>query len=486
MITARASNLDRRIAQYAQPRAHPATAAPPAESPSGPKLVESTANAGLLALCKLEEDARNAATRNDLDFVIANETLRLLRARQIFVFHAAGGDVRMAAISGLQAIDRSAPLVQRITSLVRSMGRRSGLNDIVAFDHRTFGGDGETALNVYPFPALLWVPFLSRERELLGGMLLASEQDWVQEHKNLANRLAATFAHALALLLAEARPQVRFSLRTLAKRKVVLLAAAAAVAALAFPVSMTTLAPFEIVPREPFVVAAPIDGVIRSVLVEPSNEVKTEQALVQFTDTVLRNRLEVAEQEMLVAEARLKKATQLAFEDSRGRQELGLAMAEVKLKTTERNFARALFEQGTIKATRSGVAVYSDKQALLGKPVVVGERIMLIADPTQIEVAIDVSVSDAIALKPGARVKIFLDSDPMNSREAQIVSADYMARVRPGNTLAFRVVAKLVPSATPLPRLGTRGTAQLYGDNVWLGFYLFRRPVSALRQWIGL
>lgn len=485
MIRAQPSGLDHRIARLARPRAQP-VAAPSPSPTTGPRSIENAPNAGLLAFCKIEEDARNASTQQDLEFLIANETPRILRARQIFVFQAAGEGVRIAAISGMQSVDRSAPLVQRMNAVVRDLGRHSGLDQISDLDCRNYDDSDGPSRDTYPFPALLWLPFLKRDQELLGGMLLASEQEWQPEQKNVGRRLAATFAHALALLHADARPRSRFSLGGLANRRVILAASAAAILALALPVSMTTLSPFEIVPREPFVVAAPIDGVIRTVLVDPSGVVKEGQPLVQLTDTVLRNRLDVAEQEMLVAEARLKRATQLAFEESRGRQELGLAMAEVKLKTTERDFARAMLEQGTIKATRSGVAVYSDKQALLGKPVAVGERIMLIGDPNQIEVAIDVSVSDAIALRPGARVKLFLDSDPINSREAKIVSADYMARVRPGNVLAFRVVAQLSPGKAPLPRLGTRGTAQLYGHNVWLGFYLFRRPISALRQWIGL
>lgn len=486
MIRVRATDLNSRIERFARVRKDSAADTEPTPPTNAPRQVENAANAGLVALCKIEEDARKASTREELELLVANETPRLLRARQIFVFQTGGNGVGIAAISGLRQIDRSAPLVNQMVTIVANLSDDTGLEQATAIDCRESDDAQESLLNVYPFPMLLWAPFLSRDQEVLGGMLLASEQEWLPEHHNIASRLAATFAHALSLLLAESRPTKRLSLLALAKRKYLFAAAASAVGALMFPVSMTTLAPFEIAPRDPFVVAAPIDGVIRSVLVDPSGLIKEGQPLVQLTDTVLRNRLEVAEQEMLVAEARLKKSTQLAFEDSRGRQELGLAMAEVKLRATERDFARAMFEQATIKASRSGVAVYSDKQALLGKPVAVGERIMLIADPNQIEVAIDVSVSDAIALNPGARVKIFLDSDPINSREAQIVSADYMARIKPGNALAFRVVAKLLPGGAPLPRLGTRGTAQLYGHKVLLGFYLFRRPISALRQWIGL
>jgi hypothetical protein len=30
-----------------------------------------------------------------------------------------------------------------------------------------------------------------------------------------------------------------------------------------------------------------------------------------------------------------------------------------------------------------------------------------------------------------------------------------------------------------------RGTAQVSGDDVSLGLYIFRRPITALRQWVG-
>ena len=42
---------------------------------------------------------------------------------------------------------------------------------------------------------------------------------------------------------------------------------------------------------------------------------------------------------------------------------------------------------------------------------------MQIADPTHNEMAIDVNVGDAIVLKPGARVRVLLDSDPLFARQ---------------------------------------------------------------------
>ena len=78
------------------------------------------------------------------------------------------------------------------------------------------------------------------------------------------------------------------------------------------------------------------------------------------------------------------------------------------------------------------------------------------------------------------------DSDPLHPREARVVSADYQAKMHEAGTMAFRVVAEADVTADAVPRLGTRGTAQLFGDHVPLAYFVFRRPLTALRQWTGL
>jgi HlyD family secretion protein len=130
--------------------------------------------------------------------------------------------------------------------------------------------------------------------------------------------------------------------------------------------------------------------------------------------------------------------------------------------------------------------VFAGKNELIGRPVAVGERLLEIADPAHVEFRIDVPVADAIILREGARVKVFLDSNPLRSTEATVVRSDYLARVNDGVQLSFRVVARLDGNTGPIPRLGARGTAQIYGDKVALLFYLLRRPYSTIRQWTGL
>ena len=458
-------------------------AKPDAVAPAKP--VEADAAAGLMALLNVESETREARSIEELRHLIANETRKLTRARQIFVVGPARKSPPILTISGLPLVERSSPLVQGLEHAIAGVEKDVGLGGTQEFDLFAYAKDNGDFVRGYPFRTMLWVPLRARHSENLGGMLLAREQAWTRSDILIAKRLAGTYAHAMALLIAEPKLAARLATRVYLARYALIGAGLLALAALAIPVPMTLLAPFEITPEDPVIVAAPIEGVIDDILVEPSDRIVTDQPLVRFTDTALRNRLDVAEREMSVAEARLKQASQLAFNDMQGRHDMSVARAEWDLKTAERDFAKSMFERAVIKAPRAGVAVYADKKAMIGRPVAVGERLMQIADPARVEATIDVAVGDAIAMPSGATVKLFLDSDPLNAREAKITEADYLARPRPGNILAYRVVAQF-EAPGGLPRLGARGTAQIYGERVMLAYYLFRRPIAALRQWAGL
>ncbi len=85
---------------------------------------------------------------------------------------------------------------------------------------------------------------------------------------------------------------------------------------------MSTLAPVEIVAAHPQRVTAPIDGVIKEILVNPNRPVKAGEVVLRFEQTTLRNRCQMAEQEMLVAKSRLDRLSQAAYGDEKARHEL--------------------------------------------------------------------------------------------------------------------------------------------------------------------
>ena len=94
-------------------------------------------------------------------------------------------------------------------------------------------------------------------------------------------------------------------------------------------------------------------------------------------------------------------------------------------------------------------------------------------------------VKDSLVIAPDSKVKVFLDIDPLSSIEAKIDRTAYKPEITPEGVLAYKVVASLTEDLENKPRIGLRGTARIYGDEVTIFYYLFRTPINILRQWIG-
>lgn len=436
-----------------------------------------------MLLLRLEAMARAAPDSIELHHLIVNETRKLNRARQLFLADISpSGAISITAVTGVAVPDARATLVEGVRSLLEALANERALTEAVDFTLPAYCNNASELASAYPFREMLWVPFIDRSKRVFGGLLSSRESTWTKDEIAITARLADTYAHAIRELVTA--PAFRRQRLAFLKRKAPI--AIPVAIALLFPVSITALAPAEIMAKDPSIVAAPIDGVIDDIAVDPSATVKAGDVLFRYSDITLRNHAEVARRDVAIAEAKLKQSTLLAIGDQRGRHELGIAQAELELKKAELSFATEQLSRSVVKAPRAGLAVYADRKSLIGKPVATGERIMEIADPSRIEVRVDLAVPDAMALRPDSSVKLFLDVDPLRPLQGQVVRSDYRARASDSDVLVFRTYANVDTSEREIPRIGLRGTAQIYGSKAPLLIYLLRRPISAARQWLGL
>jgi hypothetical protein len=93
-------------------------------------------------------------------------------------------------------------------------------------------------------------------------------------------------------------------------------------------------------------------------------------------------------------------------------------------------------------------------------------------------------VADAITLEPGAEVEFFLNISPGAPLHATLRQASYEATLSSASLLGYRLKATFTDT-TQMPRIGLRGTAKIYGEKVTLFYYLARRPLAAIRQFMG-
>jgi len=268
--------------------------------------------------------------------------------------------------------------------------------------------------------------------------------------------------------------------------KPVLLGVCAMTAVLGFlPVSVTALAPVEILPKDPFVLAAPFNGVVKNITADQGQIVNTGDPLIVFDNVHLLNEKRLADQRAEIAQARYQRASQGAIADHRVKREIEVAKAEYELAKAESHYASELLEQAEIVAPAPGIAIFSDKSDWEGKPVSAGQAIVSIADPESVELSIDLPVKDSIVLNDGARIKVFLDSDPMNPLEAVLTDASYRAQPDKRDILSYTLKAQLTEGEKTLPRIGVQGTAQVFSEKAALAYVVFRRPISAFRQYTG-
>lgn len=435
---------------------------------------------GLTILLQLEATARRVVEADALPFFIVNETRRLLNYRQAALFTAVDGKPwRVRALSSLAVVDRGAPMMQW---LERALDQLYVADEDVrprCFEAATSPVDIARDWAEFSLPHVAWAPLRTPAGTLLGGLWLVRETPWQNGELILLERLAETYAHAWQALpkpvaaSLSSLPWVRYTVLGLAL-------------SLLIPVRMSSLAPVEVVAKNPTVVSAPLDGVIAEVTVHPNDKVGAGQTLLRFEDTVLRNDYDIAEKSLAVAEAEHLRAMQGAFSDEKTKADVALLKAKADLARGERDYARDMLAKIDVKADDAGVAVFRDPADWVGKPVKTGQRIMEIADLNRIALRINLPVKDAITLADGAEVKAFFDADPLHPLSAQIKHASYQAEVLPGNLLAYRVDADLLDGRRPEhPRIGWQGTAKIYGERSPLFYYLFRRPISALRQYLG-
>ena len=151
----------------------------------------------------------------------------------------------------------------------------------------------------------------------------------------------------------------------------------------------------------------------------------------------------------------------------------------MELDYTARELARV-----RVTADRAGVAVFADPNDWTGKAVSVGEKVMLLADPANVELTAYLPVADNIDVKPGATLTLYPKSSPLSAYDARIETVAYRAEPTPDGVLAYRVKATFTDGGAR-PVLGVMGTARIHGRWVPLAYYVLRRPLTTARQWLG-
>ncbi|MER0046213.1 HlyD family efflux transporter periplasmic adaptor subunit [Pectobacterium odoriferum] len=432
----------------------------------------------LVELLQLQSRARARETLDELAFFIVNETHNVVKYRQALLWDC--DKQCLQAASGLASLDHNAPFCTEFSRLCRQWQEEG--RQTQALQCRELPTDDQILWQEHLPEFLLWLPLRLAQGDTPLVLVLARDSAWLPAEIVLLEKLEDAYAHAWASLQKQRRRQANTSPK---KRRLILAGIVALALILLIPVRQSVLAPAEIVAHRPVMVRAPVAGVVDDILVRPNQAVSANQPLVRLDVRELENRLESARQAFATADAQYRQAQQQALFDANSKASLAVLQSRREQAQSEMDFLQRQQERMQLASPRGGVAIFDDSSDWIGRSVAVGERIMMIADPHDVELEIQLPAADAIALENGADVRLFLNVAPNSAQDARLEQIGYRAAPTPDNVMAYRLRARFIQD-DPQLRVGLKGTAKLYGKRTVLFVYLLRKPLASLRVWLGV
>lgn len=447
------------------------------------------ANNSLHALLALSSKARCAITA-ELPFLIVNESRALMEYRQA----ALTIDKKIVALSGLAQPELNAPYVQWLQQLCVYLDGNAS-NTPVVVTSRDVPPELAAQWGEWLPAFIVWVPLTN-----IGAALFARDSAWDDHSLALLTEWSDVWAHAWrasapkkswtfdrALSSANALWKTRMGAPWWRQPRVWIVAIIVAV--LLFPVRLSVLAPAELVPAHPEAIRAPLDGVIGQFHVEPNQAVTQGQLLFEFDDAALKAQAQVAQQVLATAEAEYRQNASLAVADNRSKAQLAPLLGKIEEKRAELNYLQGQIERARVLAPKAGIAVFDDPSEWVGRPVQTGERILRIADASDIEIEAWLPLGDALIFPNSANVQMYPSATPLHSLAGQLRYFAFEAQARPDGNYAYRLRATLNNSSTSndsnVARLGQKGTVRIYAGRVPLIYWVIRRPLAVIRQYLG-
>jgi len=438
-------------------------------------------NIKIARLIGLEKKTREAKTQDELNFVVANETRQIIDFVNSFLLLKAPTDkFQVKATSDLATVDRTAPLITYVENIVNNSGVNLKEIQNLELDKVSKKLKVKKPKNI---PAkFLFIPILSPQKGLQGYLLLSRNEKFIENEIELSRHLSVTYGHAFNTFLTDFSVKNFFKKYLFGSRSWIVILAIIFISII--PIKITSTAPVEVVPKNPILITSPFDGVVKNIVANNNDKVKSGDLLVLLEDTDLLNNYNLAKQSLQVTEKELLRSRQSSFTDNEEKARLAELVAQVELKKAEVESNGERLKNTKLYASQKGIAIVDQKNEWQGRPVSVGEKIMTVANPDKVEFLVWLPVKDSLIIRENSDVKVFLDINPIKPLKGKLLRASYEPSLSPEEVLSYKIGVSYEGEVPP--RIGLRGTAKIYGSKVTLFYYLFRKPITFVRQLIGI
>ena len=381
------------------------------------------------------------------------------------------GRKKILSVSGGLKASEDNQFANTINSLRKKFSEKKEPVTIKKDIHLKTKKDNSTA------PSILWMPLGKKKKTPEYALLIERKPDtpWNKEE------IDAMFAAA---------PLIFASLFACQKKKIfvkkrILWLAAAFILFLMLPIPSNVTAPIQVIPKNPYYIFAPFDGIIKNIIVTPGQTVKKGNKLFSYDTDILEKKKDEAILAVASARAELIRLEGASYTDDQAGAKIPEQKIIVERKESEVKFIESLLQISHFKSPADGTVILDDPDALIGAYMRTGELILRIANPVSTEIRIMTPVSDIGLINEGSKAVIRLDSAPFSAIPAKVTKIGFDVTLSEQQIPSVAVKAEWLEKTDKIMP-GQRGTASIKGIKTYLWMQLFRKPLITLKTFLGI
>lgn len=431
----------------------------------------------LASISRLGLKAFSTKSHQALIFLILNDTLQVVRYDRAVLWEISEKKkFDLLGVSGETNVDPKTALAQQLKGIVEKIAnveQAQILSQELIESYITSQGHANASV--------VWLPIKAGDKLKLGLWLEKWEgPKWQYDEIEILTFLMQNYGAAWDKF----ENRTYFSFKPL-KKPIYSVLAALFLLSFVIPAPLRIVAPCEVVPADPVLITAPLQGIIESIAVEPGQRVKTGDVLFEYDKKVPLDELQVIVKQVNITQAEMQKALGLSRKDPNARAELGVLQEKLSKERKTLDAARFKATKLIVTSPIDGVAIIQDPDQWRGNPVDIGEKVMMVSDPDKSKVRIWIPEEDNVEINPEYDVRVILNVHPDTTYYARI---DYIASsitMSETNVPSFLAEAHWIEEKNEGVKLGLKGTAVLYGENVSLIYWVLRKPWMFVRRSIG-
>lgn len=434
----------------------------------------------------LQLKAFKAENLKTLAFIIVNDTHKVFKYERAFLWEFDEGTPKMIAVSGHHTVYKETELLQKSTKLLRNL---KDPDEARILKEESFSEEGSLFTELYSGneKTIYWIPIKVKEQLRIGLWIEKEKPETVDNKKEeeeihfLASTLAPGYGAAW-----EKFDQAHV-FKKLKKNRQLWFYAWLTLFIVLFGVRipLRVAAPAEVVPIDPLLVTAPLDGIIEKVVVQPGEVVKKGDLLFSYDKRVPEKELNTAKNQVEIARAELDRARTLGLSDPKSLSEVEVLKLKLKKEEIAFDLANIQAQKLDVLAEAPGIVMIEDPEEWSGKPVRIGEKVLTLSDPKKTKLKIWVPEGDNVAIDEEKPLMISLHVAPEKEYKAKLDYIGFESKIGEGEVPAYQAEANWETPPEDV-KLGLKGTAILYGENVSLFYFLVRKPWSTFRRVTGL